>query len=153
MKKYFVVVNNDKIIAYHDEKYVVKTYVNSVLENNHLAELRIGKLEKYKLKKIKDYQDLYLVKYGHSFIQMKYFDSCYIDKNQFYSMYKDAKDTLITLIECIDDGKEIKVLSKAVDVLDNKLQELEYYVPSYSEACNIYERREMCKNIMSDTRY
>jgi len=155
MKKYFVAIYDNKIIGYHDEKYVIKSYLNQLLENNNIynKNIRMGKIEKHNLKKINDYQDLYLVKYGHGYIQMKYYDSCYVDKRDIYDMFKDTKDALLTLIESIDDEKDIKYISKTIDILEKKMEDIEYETPSYEEAKDKYDREEMYRTIMNSTNY
>ena len=59
-------------VAFHDERRVIDTFkVNYELSNPEEKLIRV-KLKKNQLDHYPEYSDLYLVRYGESFVQSKY---------------------------------------------------------------------------------
>ena len=67
------------LIAFHEDKEVIELYCD-IIENYHGTVLTIAKIKKKKCKKIKEFNDLYLVRYGEIYIQQGYVD--YLDRSK-----------------------------------------------------------------------
>ena len=119
------------IIAFHDEKRVVKKYVESIyaVHKITLSIKKISKRYKHALN-----ADLYLVKYGKTFVQVGFITYIQIAYDTFLDDERNAKDTLLRILE-LDrlDSKEIKTIKKAVKIMDKLVYKDERYTPSFDE--------------------
>ena len=133
---YCVCDSNNRVIAFHDDYDVVETYVHHVVTSHKdgLVDLHIRKIKKKKAKKLEDYNDLYLVRYAHTYVQNGYiiflemFSSQIIEDNQY------CRDVLLRILEHDNlEEKDIKHIKKAIKVVDRILEESKQYTPSYEE--------------------
>lgn len=133
---YCVYDNNKNIIALHDELYVVETYKSHV-EKSHTEppDLRIGKIKNKKIKKIIDYDDLYLVRYADTYVQSGYSDYLNIMTDQHIYDEQQCRDVLLRILECQVDitDKERKSIERTVKVIDRLLQDSKEYTPTLNE--------------------
>ena len=133
---YVVGDDKDKVIAFHDEKRVVKRYVENYNSCND------SKLKYYKMKKsiakkeLKYKEDLYLVKYRSTYIQSGYYDYCRVAETDNLSELYETKDVLFKLLE-VDfsmlDKKDIKHISGAINVINRLIEEEKKYTPNMRE--------------------
>lgn len=132
---YCVYDDNSNVIAFHDEYDVVSSYIYHVkVSNKETQELHIGKIKKKKIKNIIDYENLYLVRYGDTYVQSGYLDYLELISSQSIYDNQQCKDVLLKILECnpISD-KERKAIEKTVDVIDKILTEAKEFTPTLSE--------------------
>ena len=132
---YCVYDNNDRVIAFHDEYDIVKTYVQRVKASHEdHPDLHIGKIKKKKVKNLQDYDDLYLVRYANTYVQSGYLVYLEMFSSQHIEDEQQCRDVLLKILECdIITGKERKHIERAVRVIDRLLEESKEYTPSFTE--------------------
>lgn len=119
MSKMYGVVMNNTIIGIHEDINICNAYLNDVrINKNSLCS--VVKLKK-KHKKIDKLYDLYLLKYGDSYIQTKYYDTLEYEDSVIIDQYIEAKNTLLSLLNFIDDEKEKKHINKTILILDKHI--------------------------------
>lgn len=145
---YAVINNIGRIIALHDDKKVVKRYVESV-DHYHKITLDIIKVKKRAVKEIHNYEDLYLVRYGDTYVQAGYLTYIDLEYGGLIEDLRYARDILLRTLEMEKLRKgEVKALEKSVMVFDKLLREQERYTPNESELKNIKEDVEMMRTNM-----
>ena len=146
----YIVLNDDnKLIAFHDEKRVVKTYVENYNRNND-EKLSFRKVKRSKIKKeLKNKEDLYLVKYRSTYIQSKYYDSMEISETDILDELQSTKDVLYRILE-LDyknlSNKEIKHLESTIKILEERISDELEYTPCVRELNEIKENIEYYQN-------
>ena len=132
--------NNPKLIAFHSDKLVAETYTY-VMNSEHKHKYKVRKIKSkdfYKMYKNPD--DLYLVRYGDNYVQVKYLDYLSMMSDQVIYDNKYAKDILLKVLEARDLSKrEKKVLQKAILLLEDIIHDDESYVPDEKELNGIKE--------------
>ena len=122
-----------KIIAIHDEKNIVEEY-NDRVYYYHKIHLDIIKVKKKSVKKISYLDELYLIRYGETYVQAGYLTYIQLAYGQATDDEKYAKDILLRILELNKmSNKERKVLTKAVEILDRQIYSENQYTPSLSE--------------------
>ena len=143
----YAVYDKKKLIAYHDEKRVVKRYCNSINTNKREKDLYFLKIPKTIWKEKNHNPDLYLVRYGKSYIQSGYIDYVQTDYNINLSELYLSKDILLKIAETRNVPKAIlKSFTKVLNFLEGIIKEEEEYVPTLEELQSI-------KNHMDEFRY
>jgi hypothetical protein len=129
---YCVYDNNDTVIAFHDDFDVVELYVHNIKSSNpESPDLHIGKIKKKKAKTILDLDDLYLVRFGDTYVQSGYLEYLEIMSSQSIYDNKQCKDVLLRILECNPlTDKERKAVEKTVDIIDRILTESKEYTPT-----------------------
>ena len=104
-------------IAYHNKKKVIFKYYDSINRDD----VYIGKTNK----KPNDYEELYLVKYGSSYIPNNLLSTLEIMNDDEYRAYQDIINIIDSEIEFGNISKgDIKYLSKTVKYFRNKIKEI-----------------------------
>lgn len=104
-------------IAYHNKKKVIFKYYDSINRDN----VYIGKTDK----KPNDYEELYLVKYGSSYIPNNLLSTLEIMNDDEYRAYQDIINIIDSEIEFGNISKDdIKYLSKTVKYFHKKVKEI-----------------------------
>ena len=132
---YCVYDNKDRVVAFHDEYDIVKTYVHRVnaSHDNH-NDLHIGKVKKKKVKKLEEFDNLYLVRYANTYVQAGYLVYLEMISAQHIEDEQQCRDVLLRILECdIISDKERKRLEQAVKVIDRLLEDSKRFTPSISE--------------------
>jgi hypothetical protein len=129
---YCVYDNDDNVIAFHDEYDVVETYIHHVrVSNPESPDLHIGKIKKKKIKTIIDLDNLYLVRFGDTYVQSGYVEYLEIISSQSIYDNKCCKDVLLKILECNPlSDKERKHVEKTVAIIDRILTESKEYTPT-----------------------
>ena len=142
----YAVYDRNKIIAFHDEKRVVKKYCKSINIKRE-KDLYFLKIPKTIWKEKNQNPDLYLVRYGKSYIQSGYIDYVQTDYNINLSELYLSKDILLKIAETRNVPKAIlKSFTKVLNFLEGIIKEEEEYVPTLEELQSI-------KNHMDEFRY
>jgi hypothetical protein len=133
---YCVYDNNNDVVAFHDEYDVVETYIRKIKISNPTSspDLHIGKIKKKKIKNMVDLDNLYLVRFGDTYVQNGYLG--YLDLISSQSIYdnKQCKDVLLKILECNPiSAKERKAIEKTVEVIDRFLTEAREFTPTLNE--------------------
>ena len=130
----YIVHESEKIIAFHEDKCVVEMYTEAIYKY-HKIKLDIRKLTKREKKSsIKNLYDLYLVRYGETYVQSGYLFYLQLSSDQYIEDEKYARDILYRLLESRNlKEKERRKIEKAVDVLEEKIYDDESYTPTLSE--------------------
>lgn len=119
MSKLYGVIMNNTIVGVHEDISICNTYLHDVrINKNSLCS--IVKLKK-KHKNKDNIYDLYLIKYGDSFIPSKYYDAIEYEDNVIINDYREAKNTLSSLLNFITDDKEKKHISKTILTLEKHI--------------------------------
>ena len=104
-------------IAYHNKKKVIFKYYDSINRDD----VYIGKTNK----KPNDYEELYLVKYGSSYIPNNLLSTLEIMNDDEYTFYQDIINIIDSEIEFGNISKDdIKYLSKTAKYFKNKIKEI-----------------------------
>lgn len=135
MKKVYFVELGDKIVGYHEDYDVVLEYSQSLQKEN----VAIGRVKKKSIIDKGELEDLYLMRCGDKYIPCKYLDLYDMSKQEFSTMFKDTRNSLITLIEMVDSKKDVKAISKVLDIIGRLENELEDEPFEYDEMNNRYE--------------
>lgn len=123
MKKLFGVAVSGKLTAVHDDYDVVKRY-SDTLNNEYNLSTDIVKVSKKIMEREANLiHELYLVRYGDTYIQSKYYSIAKDEDIQFRYDLEYTKDTLIRLLEFSDKGS--KHIIKTVSLLEKELERLE----------------------------
>lgn len=125
--------DSDKhVVAFHDEKRVILNYMKNYYER-YKENLYPFKIKKKNLKKYKDYEDLYLVRYGNIYIQSRYLYVHQIDVEPLIDDLTCAHDVIIRMIEFTNDQKKCKQLSKTLGIIDEEIENLKSSTPKLEE--------------------
>ena len=137
---YIVIDDDKKIVAFHDEKRVVKRYVENYNKMND-SELSYMKVKKsYAKKYLKNKGDLYLVKYRSTYIQSGFYDSMKISETDTLEELENTKDVLYRILE-LDykslSEKEVKHIRSTINILEERITDECEYIPTMSEMRHI----------------
>lgn len=133
----YAVFDGKKPIAFHEEKSVVKNYIEGIFKNHGIS-LEYYKVDKKILSKYKDYHDLYLQRYGSIYIQSKYILYTELSTSQCIEDLKFTKDILKRTLELTQlTEKEQKHMVKVIEIINNQIYDTIYYVPSFDELHNL----------------
>ena len=140
---YGVMDSNGDLIAFHEEKRVIKKYMEDYFHTNneHLLPFHIKKKKVSKYKHL--YEDLYLIRYGGSYIQSKYLIIKQLDIEPYLDDLYYAKDVLIRTIEFSDSKKDIEKMSECYDILEEEIKKIRKETPSLTTLKNRYVDSEM----------
>ena len=136
---YCVYDSNEHVIAFHDDYNVVETYVRRIQQSHvddkyNLPDLRIGKIKKKKVKHIREFDDLYLVRYSDTYVQSGYLEYLEIVSCQCIYDNQQCKDILLRILECNQiSNKERKSIEKTVEIVDRLLKDAKEFTPTISE--------------------
>ena len=125
-----------RIVAYHDDQSVVETYVRNVVRSHpEIEPLKIMKVKRKEVKYLDDYESLYLVRCGETYIQSGYIEYLNLTSSQFVYDERYARDVMLRILEMgqITEAKKVKSLKKAIKIMDELLYDSEAYTPSLKE--------------------
>lgn len=128
---------NEKIIAIHDKRYVVEKYVDTIY-TLHKVVLNVGKIKKSSKHKTKSKDDLYLIRFGDTYVQTGFL--LYVELAQTQIMEDDqfALDILYRLLETKRlTEKQSKKIMKAIEVMEDLVHEDREYIPSLDQLRNL----------------
>lgn len=124
--------NKKDIIAFHDDIDVVQCYVDSIYKH-HSVSLKIGKIKRKKAEKYKDYEDLYLIRYGRygdTYIQSGYLQYLEFVDDGLHEDHIFCRDILLRLLEIYDlPINEKNNIKKTVKIIQNILDHEDGYIP------------------------
>ena len=108
---------NDKIIAYHDDKKVIKRYIKKLIDTYGTDK------DDYKIDKVSNNkydENLYLVRHNDSYIQIKYYETMHLLEDGIIDDEVFARDILNRILETEDLSKsERKSLLKSIIILND----------------------------------
>lgn len=125
-----------RIVAYHDSQSVVETYVQNVVKSHpEIEPLKIIKVKRKEVKRLDDYESLYLVRCGETYVQSGYIEYLNLSSSQFIYDERYARDVMLRVLEMgqISEAKKVKRLKKAIKIMDELLYDSESYTPSLKE--------------------
>ena len=125
-----------RIVAYHDSQSVVETYVQNVVRSHpEIEPLKIIKVKRKEVKRLDDYESLYLVRCGETYVQSGYIEYLNLSSSQFIYDERYARDVMLRVLEMgqISEAKKVKRLKKAIKIMDELLYDSESYTPSLKE--------------------
>lgn len=117
MSKLYGVILDNKIIGVNEDRKVCAKYANNLVSTDR--DVHVIKLKK-QMKKYINTEDLYLVMYGDNYIQSKYYEMCKENDEIIIDDYKRTRDTLLALLEFIDD-KDEKHIIKTISILNREI--------------------------------
>lgn len=128
----------ENIIAWHDKKSVVEKYIGSIYEL-HKIELSLGKIKKSSEYKALHKDDLYLIRYGNTYIQSGYLMYVELAEDKLVEDDQYALDILYRLLETARlTKKQTKKIVKAIKVMEKVVRKDKEYIPSF-EQLKIYK--------------
>lgn len=140
---YGAMTNNGDLIAFHEEKNVIKKYISDYEYSNNESLIPFH-IKKKKVKKYSHlYEDLYLIRYNGSYIQSKYMILKQLDVEPFLDDIQYAKDIIVRTLEFsnIEKGKEI--LWEAYNILNKEMEKVKRNTPTLDELKRRYVDIEM----------
>lgn len=147
----WVVIDVDKIVAWHEEKRVVRNYALCINTDYERKRLYTRKVHKRVVKELPNYEDLYLVRRGKTFIQSGYLDYEYDDYKVILSELFFTKDILNKYMKYeYLDKKEKKSFNIVLDCLQYTIDNLENSVPSLEDLQKVKSMVEEYKYHISD---
>lgn len=127
----------DDLIAFNDSYDVCETYIDNVNKSNSNLfdrDLRIYKMRKKALYKLEKLYDLYLVRYGDTYIQQGYIDYLSIVSDQ---IIEDDQFTIDILERTVTrpeiSKKDAKILMKAIEIMENIHYNDSVYTPDLKD--------------------
>ena len=134
---YCVYDDKGNIIAFHNKKYIVEKYIDSIY-SHHKISLEIGKIKKSSKYKLNKNDDLYLVRFGDTYVQTGYLMYIEMCQNQILEDDQQALDILYRLLEIRRlSKKQSKKIMKAIEVLEKVVDEDRSYVPTLQQLKNL----------------
>ena len=148
----YVATNKDgTIVGYHVSEDVVFEYVlkyNKYSEHDEVDFSYVKDKKFYKhLKKHKEDDKKYLLRYNSTYIPEMFIDSETLCDNGFIQEMKYARDTIDTLMSCYDnlDDKQMKQLGQAYKIMNSVINECAEYTPDIRTMWNNkHHIAEMC---------
>ena len=135
--------NNGDLIAFHEEKNVIKKYINDYQDSNKETLIPFH-IKKKKVKKYSHlYEDLYLIRYNGSYIQSKYMILKQIDVEPFLDDIQYAKDIIVRTIEFSNNKKDRITLWEAYNILNEEMEKVKRSTPTLDELKRRYVDIEM----------
>lgn len=152
--KYWVAYDDrtlpEKIVAFHEEKKIVKDYIESV--SNIVYHL--GKCKSSELRKIKDVEDLYLIKHKDTYVQCKFYD--YVDFMT-EGEVGELRHTIDTLSKVLRIGEPNfstrKAIVKSISFLKRLILEMEGTNPDYESIERMFKEYSEQKDALSSAEY
>ena len=140
------VIDMDRFIAFHDEKSVVKKYIRRIRDSSG-KRLHYVKIKRKKAEKIKNYLDLYLVRYGETYIQSGYVEAMETADPQVVYDHRYARDVIMRILEVSDmlTNNDVKVLGKAIKIIDRLIDDEKDYTPSLEDLERMQDQYEKYK--------
>ena len=125
----YAAFDGKELIAFHEDERVIELYCD-IIEQYHGTVLSIGKLKKKKCKKFKEFDNLYLVRYGDIYVQQGYIDYMQFSCQQLNEDHIQARDVLMRIITTADLEKDdIKTLRKSVKILNDIINDERCFIP------------------------
>lgn len=127
-----VLDEKENIIAYHEKRKVVDTYVDNIYKCHEI--ILVTKKYKNKDEIINQLPDLYLVRYADTYVQTGYFLYMQLLSDQPSYDHVYAKDVLLRILEISNlRKKEKKQIQGTLKILDEFIQEDKTYTPTLKE--------------------
>ena len=128
----YVAYDGKDIIAFHEDKEVIEIYCD-IIDTYHNIKLGIYKVKKKEAKKFKDFEDLYLVRYGETYIQQGYVDYMQFSSQQLNEDHVQARDILKRVLKTANlDKEESKSIKKTINILNDIIEDDSLYIPELS---------------------
>ena len=145
MKGAYGVVAKNKIIAYHKKYEVVENYCEYI-SNHYDITSDIVKIPKST--KIHEYDDLYLVRYGDSYIQLKYYEVAQEQDEELLYDLNITKDVLLRTLEFTEDKKERKNIEKTLSVIERQISRIKSESADPNTLEHLYQLKMSYMNAM-----
>lgn len=133
----FVLFRSGKALACHESKKVMLEYKQSLIRDNeedydiHDDVYRILKIKKRELKNRVNINDIYLVRYGYTYVPYMYFESLDIMDSQILQDNDFCIDILYRLLEDPElTDKNINHIEKTIKILEKYNQQAREYTPN-----------------------
>lgn len=118
-----------KVIAFHKKEKVAKKFIKNYRKSNTNKICLIANIPDKYAKAHPRFEELYLEKYGSTYIQAEYLYIHQLSMDDEINDLERCRETLVRLVECCDKNKEVNALWKSIYIVENRLQELETETP------------------------
>lgn len=126
--------DQDQIIAVHDNKRVIHLYIKRITMYHPEVVLFAVRIKKKLLNETPNLDDLYLVRYGKTYLQAGYLIYVKLVSEQITEDHKFARDILYRILEVATlTKKETKQIGSTIKTLSRIIDDEEQYTPSFSE--------------------
>ena len=152
----YVLMRSEKAVACHDSKKIIIKYKNYILRDNDEDEIiyKIYKIKKSKLQGRININDLYLVRYGNTYVPFKYLDSLDIVASQVIYDNEYCIDVLYKFLEEPDlTDTDIHHIEKTINIIEKYNKEAKKYTPNEDILNNYYhlaENNNLYKDIFKE---
>lgn len=129
---------NDKIIAYHDDKKIIKRYIKKLIDTygTDKGDYKIDKISNNKYD-----ENLYLVRHNDSYIQIKYYETMHLLEDGIIDDEVFARDILSRILETEDLTKsEKKSLIKSIIILNDIIDSHKSEVLDIADCDKLYNQ-------------
>ena len=144
---YIVRDENGQIIACHDEKYVVKKYLNDLIRSHPDMQFPYT-IKKVKYKSLPNHirDETYLVRIGYTYVPYSFYDYMELTSSGPEEDLRYAKDILLRLEESdmLEKG-DTKHVNKVIGILNSMLVNTLEYTPTIQELNRYKESYEPYK--------
>lgn len=141
-KEWFALFENSQLIGFHEEKRVVKQYLKSVQDRSK-GIFQIIRISQKKIEKIPNYQDLYFIRFGKTYIQFGYEEYISDDYATILAELYLAKEVLLKLELKDHLSKSTRNgLKKTLLLLEEEIEAEETMVPTLDELKCIKDHME-----------
>lgn len=134
---YAAMNSNGEPIAFHKKLSVLSEYVDNVRSyHDGEVKLRIAKIKNKKVKGLKDFDDLYLVRIGDTFIQNKFYNYMrFVSDEPLYDLQRTIStlEDILTIKNDELSSKDIKHIKKSIKIVKAVLEKDKKYTPTYQE--------------------
>lgn len=118
-----------KVIAFHKKEKVAKKFVKNYQKSNKNKICLIASIPDKIAKSHPRFEELYLEKYGSTYIQSEYLYIHQLSIDDEINDLEQCRQTLVRLVEYCNKTKEINALWKSIYIVEDKLEELELETP------------------------
>lgn len=144
MASVYVGVVNNKIIAFHDDKKVMSTYLKNYKETNPLDIVTLCKMKKKEAKKNLHYNQYWLVACNETYVQTQY--EHILSMNSEYYDKVNLLDRLSKLLSKTKKKKDRAVLIDTMKIIEINKKRCGMYTPSLNILNEEYWRYEEYRN-------
>lgn len=135
MNAYIIYDEQQRVVAYTDDKEILEKYLFNIEKTTH-KKYSFKKIKYKHIKNISEYDDLYLIRYGDTYIPNKYYK--YMELCDTKEETRQVIDYLIRQLEQRElRDKKRKLVEKMILLIEKWYEEEKEYTPTNEELQNI----------------
>lgn len=147
MSNIYIGVVNNEIIAFHNDKMVMSTYLKNYKETNPLDSVNLCKMKKKEAKKNLHYHQYWLVACNETYVQAQYEHILSINTDYYDKV--NLLDQLNKLLSKMKKKKDKAVLIDTIKIIEMNKKRCGMYTPSLNTLNEEYWRYEEYRDHMN----